>query len=102
MAVTPLRPLTATGVDESVVVPFPSSPYVLSPQQSTVPPVRRAQAWTSPPAMAVVLVRPLTGTGVPESVVVPFPSWPFALAPQQSTVPPVRRPQVDIPCAARA
>jgi hypothetical protein len=36
--------VTATGVEELVVVPLPSSPELLSPQHSTVPPESSAQA----------------------------------------------------------
>ena len=35
--------ITATGVDDEVVFPFPSRPETLSPQQSTVPSGRSAQ-----------------------------------------------------------
>ena len=41
--VTPVRPLTLTGVQESVLVPSPSWPLLFNPQHLTVPPVRRAQ-----------------------------------------------------------
>jgi hypothetical protein len=54
MAVAPLRPETATGVvahgpslqlSGPVDEPLPSSPKLLSPQQSTAPPENSAQAW---------------------------------------------------------
>ena len=34
---TPVRPLTATGTDEFLRLPFPNSPAPLPPQQLTVP-----------------------------------------------------------------
>ena len=43
MAVTPLKPETATGVDELVFVPLPSWPLELYPQHSTVPFISCAQ-----------------------------------------------------------
>ena len=56
--VTPERLDTVTGVDEHASplwqvcgpesLPMPSSPKLLSPQHSTVPPRRRAQADNSP------------------------------------------------------
>ena len=64
--VTPVRPLTLTGVEESVLVPSPSWPDWLSPQHLTVPPARRAQVWSLPAEIWVTPVRPLTLTGVEE------------------------------------
>jgi hypothetical protein len=102
MAVTPVRPVTATGVDELVVVPLPSSPWALYPQQSTVPFESSAQAEYSPAEMAVTLVGPRTATGVDELIVVPLPSSPYSLSPQQSTVPFESSPQVKAPPAEMA
>ena len=45
MAETPLKPATATGVGELVVVPLPSSPDSLLPQHATVPPDSNAHAY---------------------------------------------------------
>lgn len=41
-------PLTGTGTSLLVVVPFPSSPERLSPQQSTAPLDIAAQLWDAP------------------------------------------------------
>ena len=76
MAVTWLRPVTGPGVEDVVVVPFPSWPPLLSPQQSTVPPVRSAHANQLPATISVTPLRPETATGVDELVVVPSPSSP--------------------------
>src|ERR1035437_8557912 len=92
-------PLTATGVELSVVVPLPSSPGPLDPQQRTELSVRRAQVWRKPAEIVVAVVMPLTATGVELFVVVPSPSWPQLLSPQQRTEPPVRRAQVLLPPA---
>ena len=77
MAVTPVSPLTGTGVLLLVVVPSPSSPAPLLPQARTVPSDSNAYASLLPPAMAVTPVSPLTGTGVLLLVTVPMPmpSW---------------------------
>src|SRR3990170_2116228 len=65
-AATPLpRPDTSTEVGLSVVVPFPSWPRMLLPQQLTPPAAVRAQVWRKPAAMvATPLPRPETFTGV--------------------------------------
>ena len=47
IAVTPERPATATGLSRSVVVPSPSWPSSLSPQQRTVVSARRAHVWVT-------------------------------------------------------
>jgi hypothetical protein len=46
-----LIPLTTTGVEEFVVVPFPSCPALFRPQHLTLPSDRRAQLWVSPAAI---------------------------------------------------
>src|ERR1035437_2623824 len=46
-------PLAATGVELSVVVPLPSWPWPLDPQQLTEPSARRAQVWPEPAEIAV-------------------------------------------------
>jgi hypothetical protein len=71
-----VMPMTATGVELSVVVPSPSSPKALRPQQLTEPPVRRAHVSLPPAEIAVAVVMPLTATGVELFVVVPLPSSP--------------------------
>src|SRR5271154_1954716 len=49
IAVTPLpRPLTATAVDLSVVVPSPTAPVVFSPQHSAAPVLPTAHACQPP------------------------------------------------------
>src|SRR5437867_566741 len=48
-------PVTATGVDESTVVPSPSWPETLLPQQRTAPSCKRAQEWKAPMSTAVAL-----------------------------------------------
>ncbi len=74
MADTPVRPETASGVVDDVVVPVPSSPTELLPQHLTVPPLRRAQLCPLPAATAVAPERPETDCGVVAEVVVPVPS----------------------------
>ena len=94
---------TSTGVELSVVVPFPSCPKLLSPQHLTAPPLVSAQLWTPPAAIAVTpLCSPETSTGVELSVVVPFPSCPKALKPQHLTAPPLVSAQLWTPPAAIA
>src|SRR5436853_269378 len=73
MAVTPLRPLTCTGVGLLVVVPFPSSPYPFEPQGQGVDGTLAtlAVAAADPPARlarthhtdAVTPTRPIQGPG---------------------------------------
>jgi hypothetical protein len=89
MAVTPVSPDTTAGVDELVLVPFPSSPYWLSPQHSTVPFESRAQVSYALATSAVTPESPDTVTGVGEFVVLPLPSSPSRLSPQHCTVPSV-------------
>jgi len=83
MALTPVRLGTATGsveheppelqVSGPVDVPMPSSPSVLSPQHSTVPTDRSAQALKIPADMAVTPLNPDTATGVVEQASIPVP-----------------------------
>src|SRR3954471_22809006 len=73
--VAAVRPDTATGVHESVVVPFPSSPPLLVPQHATVPFDDRAQVSEIPAETAVTSLRPGTATGIGVLVRVPMPSW---------------------------
>ena len=76
-------PLAATGVERSVVVPSPSWPLELAPQQLTVPAMSRAQLCWLPllivvtPESSPVPVMSLTASVVGLEVVVPSPSWPF-------------------------
>jgi hypothetical protein len=90
------------------MVPSPSSPSVLSPQQSTIPEVRIAQYPT--PAAAKLVAKTPVGTGVVahgvESIQLsgpllePSPSSPSKLAPQHSTAPEVRIAQELLPLLA--
>src|SRR5262245_29987885 len=89
IAVAPVRPVTVTGVDELVVVPFPNCPEPFDPEQLTAPPVTTAHVWPKPPAIAVTPVSALTATGLDEPVVVPSPNCPEPLDPQHLTAPPV-------------
>ena len=55
MAVTPVSPGTVVGVDRLALVPSPSCPSVLDPQQDTVPAsCLSAHEWRSPAAMGGV------------------------------------------------
>ncbi len=83
---TPVRPPTATGTEESVVVPLPRSPKELSPQQLTDPVVSNAQVWVSPAETEVTPARPLTTVGTEELMVVPLPNSPSPLYPQHLTI----------------
>ena len=77
-----VSPLTWTGVDEPVVVPFPSCPSQLPPQHFTAPPVVSAQVCQALAVMAMTpAVSPLTWTGIDESVVVPFQELPIRVDP---------------------
>ena len=81
------KPLTRTGVDELVVVPFPNCPPAFEPQHLTFPLNNSAHEWRLPAVIATALARPLTPTGVDELVVVPFPNCPPAFRPQHLAVP---------------
>src|SRR4051794_561728 len=69
----PPTPTTSVGVCASVVVPLPSSPFGLAPQQKTLPAEDNAHAHPVPTAMSTTLERrpeppgPMTCTGVNES-----------------------------------
>jgi hypothetical protein len=93
IVVASLIPVTGTGAVELVVVPLPSSPLVLSPQQRTMPSASLAQVWSHSALTAVALVMSVTGTGTYENLVVPSPSCPSPLFPQQRMVPPRSRAQ---------
>src|ERR1700693_5979834 len=85
----PAGRLTATGVVLPVVVPLPSWPELLSPQDKTWPVEVNARLCASPPEMAVTVVPEgrLTPTGVSALPVVPSPSWPELLKPHAKTWP---------------
>ena len=95
-----MSPVTVTGVVALVVVPSPSCPAALLPQQATVLLLRVAHVWSLPAVMVVTLVSPVTVTGVVALVVVPSPSCPEALLPQQATLPSSNRAHVWSPPGA--
>jgi hypothetical protein len=75
-------PDTGTGIELLFVVPLPSWPHLLNPQQYAAPLVVSPQVlWVA--LIALKLRPPDTGTGVAASVVVPLPRRPYALLPQQ-------------------
>src|SRR3954452_13968281 len=104
---------------EAVLLPMPSSPYVLSPHATTEPPGRpmlfgapsSARLKESPAEIAVTPLRkgPVaphgvgprqTATGAAELATVPIPSSPLLFWPQVTTVPPGR--PMLLPAASRA
>src|SRR3989442_8508323 len=87
IAVTPLSPLTCTGVLLLVNVPLPNCPASFHPQAQTVPSLFSARLCSMPPAIAVTPLSPLTSTGVLLVVFVPLPNCPAKLAPQAQAVP---------------
>src|SRR3989442_10364226 len=84
---TPGGACTSTGLDWFVVVPSPSWPLPLAPQQyaAALSPVASPQVCKSPPVTAAKLTPAgaCTSTGLDRFVIVPSPSWPLPLAPQQ-------------------
>src|SRR3984957_12764959 len=80
--ITPVSPVTWTGVRLRADVPLPSSPAVLSPQAHTVPSERNARLWLQPAATCAP-----TGCGLAEVIVLPVPSCPLPLEPQAHTLP---------------
>jgi hypothetical protein len=100
---------TSTGFDRFTVVPSPSRPFPLLPQQRAVPSVSRAHVDSSPAEICATPRRTLTPCSAPSSrtctgerllTVVPSPSWPAELSPQQRTVPSVINAHVCRPPAA--
>src|SRR5579862_1067624 len=88
MATNVRPPETRLGTALSVVVPFPSCPKALKPQQYALPLVVSPQALSSPLALSASNASPPdTATGVVAGVVVPFPNSPSALFPQQYATP---------------
>src|SRR5438094_10525809 len=94
------QPATSTGTALLVVVPLPSSPTVLKPQQYAAPPVVSPHVKPLPVLTTAKLSPPETSTGVPLPVVEPSPSWPQVLSPQQYAAPPVLTPHVWSPVPA--
>ena len=85
---------TSTGLAEVVVVPLPSWPESLAPQQNTRPSFKRAQLCCAPAVISTAPASPETAAGRARSTVLPSPSCPASLAPQQATVPSLFRAQV--------
>src|ERR1700716_3115157 len=99
MDVAVVIPETATGVEPSVVVPLPSWPLSLAPQQWRFPAVCRGQLWSPPAAISITVLMAAPATGVGLSVFVPSPSWPCAFAPQHRTVPARRAQEWEAPAS---
>ncbi|WUJ10354.1 hypothetical protein OHA21_17180 [Actinoplanes sp. NBC_00393] len=82
---TPGGAFTATGIDRSSVLPSPSSPFQLPPQQYARVSLPIPHVWV-PPAVSWVKVTPnggLTCTRPGRSALRPSPSWPRMPFPQQ-------------------
>ena len=69
------RPATGVGTRRLLVVPSPTWPRSLSPQQTTVPPPVKAHELPSA-STSRAPVSPSTGVGSGRAVVVPSPIWP--------------------------
>src|SRR3954467_14715961 len=89
--------VTATGVSTWVLVPLPSPPASLPPQQATIPSAVVAQAGPSPTEMCTIVFASravpalVTDTGVVDEVMPPLPRvWP----PQHAADPSVSTAQV--------
>jgi len=52
------------GLELTLLLPLPSWPHVLSPQQKTLPSIRTAHVNASPVAISTVSVNPGTFTGL--------------------------------------
>jgi hypothetical protein len=100
IALTPVEPVTATGILELVTVLFPNWPDPFAPQHFTVPAESSAHEWLVPVAIALTPVKPVTATGILELVTVLLPSWPDPFAPQHFTVPAVSSAHEWLPPAA--
>ncbi len=69
------------------MVPLPSWPNELSPQQRSVPSRKRAQVWALPAAVCTASASPVTWVGLGRLVVLPSPSCPEEFCPQHDRVP---------------
>ncbi len=87
-------PETGTGLNLAVVVPSPSWPEMLPPQQYAAAPAVMPHVYENRALTAAKVSPPETGTGLDLAVVVPSPSWPELLRPQQYAVPPIVTPHV--------
>jgi hypothetical protein len=98
---------TRAGAERFVVVPSPSSPVLLSPQQYAVLPVVTAQVCVPPALTAETLRPPVTATGTSAQGTVLFldkgsvqvvlvgpPTCPDPFIPQQYALPPDVTPQM--------
>src|ERR1051325_4235220 len=85
-------PETATGTFVESVVPLPSSPKPLNPQQNALRAFVSARVWRAPAGMRENVSDPLSGTGTLLFVFEPLPSCPEALLPQQYAAPDVTNP----------
>jgi hypothetical protein len=90
--------LTGPGTLRCDVVPSPSCPVMLLPQQWTAPPAS-AHVCVSPSASAVTPVKPSTTTGVLLLTSEPSPSWPASFEPQHETSPPTIAHEYSVPVA---
>jgi hypothetical protein len=87
MDCTPASTSAAGGAGRFSVVPSPSSPETLPPQQRTPPVVVTAQVCSGPAAMSCAPDSTSLAGGQPWFSVVPSPSWPEPFSPQQRTPP---------------
>jgi len=85
-AVPIFRALIGANADRDVVVLSPSSPYMLSPQASTVPSDRNARVCITPALTATTPVRPFTVAAI-ERPLLASPRAPLVFAPHVHTVP---------------
>ena len=83
--------MTFAGTELSSVLPLPSCPSLLLPQQLTAPVFNNAHVWKSPAVIETAVADPsvnaATATGAELSVVVLLPSCPLKFRPQQLTAP---------------
>src|SRR5688572_21290872 len=86
------RPLTATGLRRTLVVPSPTWPRSLRPQPLSEPSAFRTTLWVPvPPRAAATAVSPDAETGRRlRTLVVPSPNSPEELLPHAQTVPSLR------------
>src|SRR5688500_9310303 len=92
-----IPPLTGTGENLEAVVPSPSAPKALAPQQNALPALVRPQVWLPSPAdRDANTTVPETGAGAEWAAWswAPMPSWPPPLWPQQYAWPAWVSPQV--------
>lgn len=85
------------GLDWFTVLPVPSCPLLLEPQQNT-PLSFTAHVWEWPVPIAVAPLSIAATGGETTSISSPFPSWPRLFAPQQYT--PLSTPRMTHVCHA--